>query len=1044
MSAIWILLGALTPVAPELLQELEDAAVHFKDATEVYEADIQTSIIGHYQSRRRSILRAYEDHIEALEVEERSKRSNAIAAFEAFLKKHPRDPTYTPDAMFRLAELYFERSNDDYFVAMRAFEKDDRLPQPRQSYPASIKLYEQLIAEFTDYRLLDGAYYLLGYCLGEQGEEERGTEIFLQLVERFPKSRFVVETWTRLGEYYFDGNKLEQAIAAYQHVLDYKDSAFFDKALYKLGWSYYRLDRFEEAILRFSALVDFSDERKKAGGAGGELRAEALQYLGISFADEHWGSLKKLEAFFAKTPRAWANELYAQLGNVYFEQSKYPDAIAAYELALKAKPLDREAPRVRDKEITAYERIRDFDGAAGARTSLANDYAEGTPWHQENANDSEALAVARELSERSLLAAAVFHHRQAQSFKEQGKASDATRHYAEAAKSYERYLARFPGAKNRYELTYYLADCQYYAQLFGEAAASYGLVADDDSSTQYLEVAAYAAVLAAEQNTAALEGKGLLPARPAITSAQRKEPPSAVELPPPRRGLVTACDRYAVRVPPSDKTPAVLFKGAETLYAHDRFDEARERFMEIIDAFPESDAARFSANLVIESFLAEQSWDAVERFSVELAKAGKVGKGDEKFQAELVKFKHGAMFKKAEALESAHSYEGAAVAYLRLVDDSPRSDFADKALNNAAVNYEKARRFESATKLYERLSHDYPTSSLADDALFRVGVNSERFYDFEAAISAYLRIVENYPQSPQRADALFNAANALENTQQYDRAIAEYRRYATLFPDRKDAADIFFRAGRAAETAGDRARAVAIYEEFIGRYKAKAKASDDRLVEAYLRKGVLAKEPLSAKKDFTMAVKEAAARRAGVAYAAEAQFRIAEQTFAEYDAIVIDGSSKQQKAAIVKRATTLQKVREAFSAVFPFKQVEWTLAALYRLGHLYETFADKLFTAPAPPEIKKLGPEYVEEYRALIEQQATPLEDKAVDAYKRALAEAKKSGVANVWTKRTQLSLNKLRKNEFPLQKEARQSIETLGFSAEPLIRPPPSSAPVP
>ena len=42
-----------------------------------------------------------------------------------------------------------------------------------------------------------------------------------------------------------------------------------------------------------------------------------------------------------------------------------------------------------------------------------------------------------------------------------------------AAQGYAEYLRRFPAAKNRYELTYYLADCQYYSLQFGAAADTF-------------------------------------------------------------------------------------------------------------------------------------------------------------------------------------------------------------------------------------------------------------------------------------------------------------------------------------------------------------------------------------------------------------------------------------------------------------------------------------------------------------------------------------------------------------------------------------------
>lgn len=1030
---------ASQPVDRELI-ELENAVRAFEAAAAIMRADAQSLIESRYEERKSDIAKTYEDRIRTLEVDERVRRADAIARFETFLKKYPENEAYSPDAMFRLAELYFERSNDQYFQDMREMEalqkQGKQAAQPVQHYEDTIALYQRLISRFADYRLIDGAYYLLGYCLGEQGEEEEATKVYQRLVELHPKSRFVPEAYTRIGEYYFDSNELDKAAYAYEQVVGYKESPFFDKALYKLAWTYYRQDKFQISVERFTELVDFADASKAAGKrSGSDLRQEALQYMAISFAEERWGGLDKAKQYFSTIGgRPWEYEFFVMLGDVYFDQTKYPEAVAVFDVALERGPNRADAPKVQDKIVQAYERVRDFENAAKARERLAERFVKGTSWYQANRLDPEVLSAAREIAERSLLGAAVFHHRQAQTFKEAKKLELARAEYAAAAKGYSAYLTQFPSVKNRYEITYYLADCYYYSLQFAEAAEVFGKVRDDDSDDKHREVSAYSAVLAVERDIQVLEAKHELQPRPVLKASERPadRPVVAEPLPKQKQRLVDACDAYAVRVSKNDKSAAVAFKAAEAFYVFDQFDEARRRFAQILVLFPTSDVARFAANLTIESYSAEKNWDAVEQFTRSALASASGGE----FKSDLQKFKLGAMFKKAEELENKGQFELAAAEYIRLVDENPKSNFADKALNNAAVSFEKVRRFESATRLYERVYRDFPSSSLADYALFRVGVNSERFYDFARAIDAYLVVVDKYPKSKHRPDALYNAALALDNTQQHRRAVQEYQRYARLFPERDDAPEVFFRSARSAANANDPQDAVRTYDAYVAKY-GKQKGQDERIVEAHLRAGQLyekLRNTNAARKAYGASVGEAAKRRVGGAFAAQAQLALAEMAFRDYEDIRIEGTSKQQQASIPKRANALTKVRDEYQRVFPFKQAEWTLASLYRIGNLYETFADALFAAPPPPEVKKLGADFVEEYRVLLEEKAVPLEDKAVDAYKRTLAEAKRMGAANEWTKRTMRSLNKLRKREFPLQKDARYAVETYTFGAPPLL----------
>src|SRR5690349_7094596 len=98
------------------------------------------------------------------------------------------------------------------------------------------------------------------------------------------------------------------------------------------------MDRFEDSVDRFIALIDFYQAQAKAKGEeelGGDLRNEALQYTAVSFVDEKWGSLAKAQEVFAKKGgRSWEPEIYRRMADMYFVQTKHPEAIEAYRLVL--------------------------------------------------------------------------------------------------------------------------------------------------------------------------------------------------------------------------------------------------------------------------------------------------------------------------------------------------------------------------------------------------------------------------------------------------------------------------------------------------------------------------------------------------------------------------------------------------------------------------------------------------------------------------------------------------------------------------------------
>ena len=384
--------------------------------------------------------------------------------------------------MFRLSELYFERSYDDYFQARQIFDKavdtwspESGAPEPTEPmfhYEPTIAMMQRLIVEFPSYRLVDGAYYLLGYCLGEQGEEERAVDVYQELVARSPESRFGPEVWTRIGEYYFDNNELERALHSYSQVLRSPDSQFYDKALYKLAWTHYRLadperspEEYQAAVDAFAELLDFNERTKQEGKERGkELRKESIQYIAISYSEEGWGSTDKALAYLDNRPgRPYEREVLISLGDVYFDQTRFDEAIRAYEIVQQRFPDHSESPLVQEQIILANERSRNFDAAAAARDVMTSRYMEGSDWYTKNQDNPEAITEAQKLLEKSLYSAALFHHRQAQIHREADKIDLAQAEYGRAADAYGRYLQRFPHDKQLYDLTFYYAESLYYS-----------------------------------------------------------------------------------------------------------------------------------------------------------------------------------------------------------------------------------------------------------------------------------------------------------------------------------------------------------------------------------------------------------------------------------------------------------------------------------------------------------------------------------------------------------------------------------------------------
>jgi len=1059
------------PPSPATGQEVEALAAEvarFEELAKEYREAIQALIRKKYEERRRFVADSYEKAIGNLETMERKERQDAIQQFEEFLARYPDDPTYTPDAMFRLAELYYEKASEEYSDALGAWREEVRLAladgrdlpdEPQRDYSKSVALYRRLLAGFPDYRFQHGIQYLLAYSLGEMGRQDESVRAYAQLIQRYPASPFVPEAWVRLGDFWFDDVKpdaLKKAADAYGRVKAWPEHPLYPRALYKLGWTWYRLDDYEQAVDAFTKLLDayVAEARKTGRPPSGDVWPEAVQYTAVSFADMQGDGVERARQYYRSIGgRPYEAQVYQRLGDILFDETRYGPAVAAYQAFLAAAPLSPEAPKIQAKIVTAWQRDRRFDSEAKEREVLVAAYDESGAWFQANRGDPDLTRDARDLVEKNLARAASFHHVQAQALKQQGRLGPAVEEYRAAAQAYAQYLRRFPHAKVAYELAFNYADTLYNSLDFEGAARTYALVRDDPADDKHRSEAGLSAVISWEGEVTRRERAGQLKPLPVLLSKDRKDAalPQPVPVDPILESLVRDSDAFVSVEPSSPRAPAIAYKAAEVFYTHNQFPEARCRFEEVVARWPESQVAQYSANLIIESYLAMKDWAAVEQAAARL-QGNQVGK-NKGLTATLQKFKLGGRFNRAQQLMEQKQYEPAAALFIALVAEEPHHEFADKALYNAASCYESARRFESALRLYERLYADYPNSEFADDALFRVAYNAENTYDFEKAVDRYAVLVDKYPKSKHRKDALYNAARSMENLQRYDAAATAFARYAQLFPDAEDAARTQFHAALVYGKQKEWAKEIHALQEFVRRFSRTKEG--ELLVQAQLRMGLAYKElgnDKAALASYAAAVSEfnrrglkPEASPAAAAAAAEAQFRLAESAFERYDRISLPATTKAKKLkeALNAKLAELKKVAPLYNEVKRYKRPDWTLAAFYRQAYLLERLAQTLYDAPVPPEFRKPGQEeYLAAYQDQLAQFAQPYEEQAVQVYVQALNAARELRVKNEWTKKIQESLARYRPREYPILKDAKGEMILEDQSPAPIAESPQPAKP--
>ena len=1074
----------------EALEEFKRSAAEFRDVARELNTEVNDLVRNEIGRREAFVSESYERVVGEIDVEQQRRRLEAIDVFQRFVAKYPNHPEHTPDAMFRLAELFYEKSSSDFTTAMNNYDKEldlynrGKIPsepvQPEQRYVDTERMYRTLVERFPDYRYADAAYYLLGYVLVNSGEDDMARDSFTTLVEKYPASKYAPEAWLRVGEFSFDEGDWDQAVTAYKAAMAFEDSRFYEMAIYKLAWTYFQQYDYDQAIRSFKQLIESYDQVAGKGdrALAGALRTEAIEYLALSLAEDDWDGDGLPDAnagvdramSYLRDGKPYEREIIAEYAKSLYElheRSKYEQAADVYQRLIKRDPEDKDNPTYMEKVVAIYDTMRDTDRSMKARQQLAAMFSTGSPWYRANMDEPAATSAADKLVEQALRQTAQFHHQLAQELKSRASTESdpallvqAAREYQEAATSYAVYLDRYPSSRDAYDLTFFHAETLFYSGRFLDAADRYVTVRDWPEKAKYQEMAAFSAIKAIEKymETEAAAGRLARSDVPGAVAAAEEDQGEAKEargmevmrvqgkpIPPLVSRWISEVDAYVAadlnRPKDAEAQGNLAYQAAEMVHRFRQYDESRKRFGEIIDRYPGSEVAAYAAANIINSFKEENDWASIEKWAAIIAQK-KIGKGEDaaRLQEEIRTFKLGAQFQRAEQLLSEEKYLAAAREFERLVDENAGREmqFADKALYNAAMAYQQVHHYDSAARIFERIVTEqrFETSEFLEDALFRLSENNKKFFNFDRAISGFLALVRKNPKNANAPYSLFEAARLQQNDQQHGEAAENFERYEQLFQERDDAADALFRAAVIYKDMGRQKDAERIFKQFISKYGTMPSANA-LVVQAILELADAAKargnmREASGLYQNVIAEFQARGLQSGTpeaAFPAKAQFELIELKFAEYKGIELKGNMTQMGKALQRKESMLYELEKAYIDIFPYKALDWTFAGYFRIGNIYQEFAKTLYSAPVPDSLSE---DEQDVYMTELEDAGLKYENTAIERYETTLAKARELKVSNDWTRKALESINRYKPAEYPLLKEEKQVLEFSALTSVP------------
>jgi TolA-binding protein len=1017
-----------------------------------------------------------------------AKRDEQIKDIKDLLgKMKPEDPR-RGELVFRLAEIYWNKSKFIYQKEFKTFDetyqkwvdngRNGKEPS-LQGFTSESEAYKKqalqnyaiILEKFADYPRLDEVLYIMAFNQYEAGKTKDAIDNYSQLIRQYPKSEYVSDSYLALGEHYFKGNDLPKATKAYSKAYDKgiedKRRSVYNYARYKLAWCDYNAQEFAKALDKFKAVV--AEENKASGKKGEEsgpkgvqLKREALNDMVLTYS--HLDATKEAYDYLKKEAgQQEAYRLVGKLAAVYKNEGKHALEVDTLRMLINIDPDNTQAPDYQSAIVLAYSNLGDRPAVRKEVTRLVELYRPGSSWWRKNESNAALVDRARTVAESRMRELVTDYHRYAQKFK---KVDD----YETAADIYSQYLQAFPDSENAYRLNFFYAELLWDLGNWREAAKQYDGVVKRDGKGEYTRTSAYNSVLAWEKivkkEPPPIFKDGKILSATACSEADLKKGKCAqktdqidkkkVELenfekgkkdyspqkiPEDEVSLAAACDAYVSAVPDNkgdaklkEELINVKFKSAYIYQSHYHFDEGAKRFGELIDRWPDSEAARKGADQILDSYDAREDYLALEKWSRDFAKRKELTK-DAAFAKLVARFMEGATFKNVDAVRStavaARTKDKAEATKLALeaagrfdgfIKEFPTSEFAPVALYNAQLLYAYENHLDTAIASANQLLKDYAKeiaagenlkNKLEEETIINLAAYYAKTADYPKAAETNVRFVDKYKNHPKAPDIIYDAGIFYLGLGDTRNATAMFARYIKDFPKQKDIPDVYLRMAAVYEDQEDWKRASAMYGEFSNIH-GKAAREDQVLLARYktalsLQKAGRDKDMLDACNGILAGFKKLPEKvqksDVGQLAGGYCAFQVLEPEYQAYKAIQIEakaGASGKKAMQLVKQALDdklkqRDLIAKKYFDVLAYGSGEWGIAGLSRAADALLDYVGTLRNAPDPPMLRD-NPEALDLFRTELENIAFPVEEQGITALESALQKAFELGIYSQYT----------------------------------------------
>ena len=809
-------------------------------------------------------------------------------------------------------------------------------------YNNAVGLYQQLLESYPDYRRNDTVLYQLARAYEIGGRTDEALEVLDKLVRKYPDTLLIDEVQFRRGEMLFLRKNYNEAEGAYQDVVKYgEESRFYEQSLYKLGWSQFKLGWYEDSLSPFFELLD-----RKIGDI--EIGEGEQRLLSLSRAERELveDTFRVLSISFSYMDGAESIDSFlASRGNPGYSYVIYRNLGDLYleqeryqDAALTYEAFVAHDPYHAKAPLLQVAAIEAFK--QGGFPSLV---LEGKKDFVERYGMDGEFWIRNPREENAEVALQLKANLTdlAQYYHAEAQKNGEKSDYRQAANWYRKYLDYFPGEADSANTNFLLAEILFESEDYRAATIEYMRTSYDYEAHDKSAEAGYAALLAYREYEKSLDG-----------SAKKAWHAEYLD-----SGL-----KFADTYPEHPESGAVLTTIAEDLFHQGQYDLAIAVGETVVAKQPAVDGKllRTAWTVIAHSQFELENFAAAEASYYSLRNFTPADDlvADQEIKDRIAS----SIYKQGEQARDSGDLETAVTHFTRLGKAVPDSDIRATADYDAAAALINLQAWDRAAGVLEKFRSDYPDSEFSDDVTQKLAVTYLEAGRSAQAAAEFERIADVDSNSDDvRREALWKAADLYKAT---DTSSSEQRvlnNILTRYPNPlAESIEARFRLLEIARQSGNDAEVTALLEDLV---QVDATAGAQR-------------------SDRTRFL------------AAKASLELAEPVRRRFEVVKL---TQPLADSLKLKKGLMEDVISAYTGAADYGVAEVTTAATFRLGEVYQQFSADLMASDRPADLEA---DALEQYEILLEEQAFPFEEKAIDLFE-ANAGRAPDGVYDEWVRRS-------------------------------------------